>query len=330
MAVAGPAAAKGPTSVTITDPAGHSTTLPAATDGERNHAIMLLAEDMGLWEAIAPQGEPLPADPPVHPGAEFRVEWTLFGPSDDGRGDPAGGTVVQSLHPQARGGPLVYTRAGAGRRRVGRGGGWYRASSRLPSTLEALGWETKWSYIEGEPAVDPPRRAGRVHARRAPPTRRRSPAERGTPGPACGPRPPAVRCSPPRRGRRTGTAPGTTRCARRCGLTASSAVGTPLDDRELVARAKEGDVDAYAALLRTHGHVARRLAGRVRCGRRGRGGAGRVRQGLVRARPVPRGSAFRPWLLRIVANEARNRRRAAAAGRVTSCGSRPTGRPATA
>jgi hypothetical protein len=156
VAVPGPAAAKGPTSVTITDPAGHSTTLPAATDGERNHAIMLLAEDMGLWEAIAPQGEPLPADPPVHPGAEFRVEWTLFGPSEDGRGDPAGGTVVQSLHPQARGGPLVYTAPAQGAGESAAGGGWYRASSRLPSTLEALGWETKWSYIEGEPAVDPP------------------------------------------------------------------------------------------------------------------------------------------------------------------------------
>jgi hypothetical protein len=141
-AVAGPAAAKGPTSVTITDPAGHSTTLPAATEGERHHAIMLLAEDMGLWDAIAPQVEPLPAEPPVH--------------SEDGRGDPAGGTVVQSLHPQARGGPLVYTAPAQGAGESAAGGGWYRASSRLPSTLEALGWETKWSYIEGEPAVDPP------------------------------------------------------------------------------------------------------------------------------------------------------------------------------
>lgn len=156
VAVAAPAAAKGPTSVTITDPAGHSTTLPAATEGEHHHDMMLLAEDMGLWEAIAPQGEPLPADPPVHPGGEFRVEWTLLGPGEDGQGDPAGGSVVQSLYPQARGGPLVYTAPAQGAGESAAGGGWYRASSRLPYTLEALGWETKWSYIEGEPAVDPP------------------------------------------------------------------------------------------------------------------------------------------------------------------------------
>jgi RNA polymerase sigma-70 factor (ECF subfamily) len=95
-------------------------------------------------------------------------------------------------------------------------------------------------------------------------------------------------------------------------LTASSAVGTRLDDRELVARAKEGDVDAYAALLRTHGHVARRLAAVV-CGA---GDADEAAQdAFVKAwyalGRFREGSAFRPWLLRIVANEARNRRRAA-------------------
>jgi RNA polymerase sigma-70 factor (ECF subfamily) len=89
-------------------------------------------------------------------------------------------------------------------------------------------------------------------------------------------------------------------------------VGTPLDDRELVERAKEGDVDAYAALLRTHGRAARRVAAVV-CGA---GDADEAAQdafvkawyALGRFRD---GSAFRPWLLRIVANEARNRRRAA-------------------
>jgi RNA polymerase sigma-70 factor (ECF subfamily) len=89
-------------------------------------------------------------------------------------------------------------------------------------------------------------------------------------------------------------------------------VGTPLDDRELARRAKEGDVDAYAALLRMHEHAARRLAVVV-CGA---GDADEATQdafvkawyALGRFRD---GSAFRPWLLRIVANEARNRRRAA-------------------
>jgi RNA polymerase sigma factor (sigma-70 family) len=89
-------------------------------------------------------------------------------------------------------------------------------------------------------------------------------------------------------------------------------VGTPLDDRGLVGRAKEGDVEAYAALLRTHAQAARRVAAVV-CGA---GDADEAAQdafvkawyALARFRD---GSAFRPWLLRIVANEARNRRRAA-------------------
>ncbi len=77
-------------------------------------------------------------------------------------------------------------------------------------------------------------------------------------------------------------------------------------------RAKEGDVDAYAVLLRAHEAAARRLAAVVS----GIGDADEVAQdafvkawgGLGSFRPS---SPFRPWLLRIVANEARNRRRAA-------------------
>ncbi len=77
-------------------------------------------------------------------------------------------------------------------------------------------------------------------------------------------------------------------------------------------RAKEGDVDAYAVLLRAHEAAARRLAAVVS----GTGDADEVAQdafvkawgGLDSFRPS---SPFRPWLLRIVANEARNRRRAA-------------------
>jgi RNA polymerase sigma factor (sigma-70 family) len=89
-------------------------------------------------------------------------------------------------------------------------------------------------------------------------------------------------------------------------------VGSTLDDRELARRAKEGDVDAYAELLRAHQAAAARLAAAM-CGP---GDADEVAQdafvkawyGLGRFRD---GAPFRPWLLRIVANEARNRRRAA-------------------
>jgi RNA polymerase sigma-70 factor (ECF subfamily) len=89
--------------------------------------------------------------------------------------------------------------------------------------------------------------------------------------------------------------------------------GRPLeDDDELVRRSKEGDMDAYAALVRRYQTPARRLAYVL-------GGAAAdaddVAQdafvkgylGLARFRD---GAPFRPWVLRIVANEARNRRRA--------------------
>jgi len=89
-------------------------------------------------------------------------------------------------------------------------------------------------------------------------------------------------------------------------------VGRPNDDRELVRRAQEGDVDAYAALLAGHQNAARRLAA-VLCGS---GDADEVAQdAFVKAwqgLPTFRGDGpFRPWLLRIVANEAHNRLRAA-------------------
>lgn len=95
-------------------------------------------------------------------------------------------------------------------------------------------------------------------------------------------------------------------------MTTSSAVDAPLDDRVLARRAREGDVDAYAALMRAHRDAARRLAA-VLCGA---GDADEAAQdafvkawyGLAGFRD---GAPFRPWLLRIVANEARNRRRAA-------------------
>ena len=71
-------------------------------------------------------------------------------------------------------------------------------------------------------------------------------------------------------------------------------------------------MDAYASLLRMHEGAARRLA-LVLCGS---GEADEAAQdGFVKAwyglAGFRDGAAFRPWLLRIVANEARNRRRSA-------------------
>jgi RNA polymerase sigma-70 factor (ECF subfamily) len=90
-------------------------------------------------------------------------------------------------------------------------------------------------------------------------------------------------------------------------------VGRPLDERELVLRARGGDGRAFEELVRTHQQTAFRVACLVA------GNASEaedaVQEGLVKAwRALGRfrvDAPFRPWLLQIVANEARNRRRSA-------------------
>jgi RNA polymerase sigma factor (sigma-70 family) len=84
-------------------------------------------------------------------------------------------------------------------------------------------------------------------------------------------------------------------------------------EAELIARAKRGDAAAYEELVREHQGIAVRTAWLVA------GNAADAEEAaqdaFVKAyRALARfrtGAPFRPWLLRIVANEARNRRRAA-------------------
>ncbi len=89
--------------------------------------------------------------------------------------------------------------------------------------------------------------------------------------------------------------------------------GRPLEESQLVELARRGDADAYERLVRQHQDVAFRAAYLVA------GDAGEAEEAvqvgfinayyaLDRFRP---GAPFRPWLLRIVTNEARNRRRSA-------------------
>lgn len=89
--------------------------------------------------------------------------------------------------------------------------------------------------------------------------------------------------------------------------------GRPLDERALIARARRGDVGAYEDLVRAFGDVAHRAAWLVGGGDDAEDA---VQEAFVKAyHALPRfreGSPFRPWLLRIVTNEARNRRRSAA------------------
>jgi RNA polymerase sigma factor (sigma-70 family) len=90
-------------------------------------------------------------------------------------------------------------------------------------------------------------------------------------------------------------------------------VGRPLAEHELVERARDGDADAYTALVRGHQEIAFRTAVLIT------GDAAEAEEAaqdaFVKAfRALGRfraGEPVRPWLLTIVANEARNRRRAA-------------------
>ena len=84
--------------------------------------------------------------------------------------------------------------------------------------------------------------------------------------------------------------------------------GRPLEDAELARRAREGDDGAYEELVKRYGQIAFRVAWLIT---RDRGEAEDAAQeafmkayyALPRFRPD---APFRPWLLRIVANEARN------------------------
>jgi RNA polymerase sigma-70 factor (ECF subfamily) len=90
-------------------------------------------------------------------------------------------------------------------------------------------------------------------------------------------------------------------------------VGRPLDETELVALAREGDPAAYEELVRMHQGIAFRTAYIVAGSAADAEDA--AQDAFVKAyralRRFRKGAPFRPWLLRIVANEARNRRRSA-------------------
>jgi RNA polymerase sigma factor (sigma-70 family) len=91
-------------------------------------------------------------------------------------------------------------------------------------------------------------------------------------------------------------------------------VGRPPDsEAALVERARGGDAVAYGSLVRAHQDIAFRVA--CLAGGSAAEAEEAAQEGFVKAwRALPRfrpGAPFRPWLLAIVANEARNRRRAA-------------------
>ena len=90
-------------------------------------------------------------------------------------------------------------------------------------------------------------------------------------------------------------------------------MGRPLEDTELVERARRGDLGAYEELVQRYQGIAFRTAYVVA------GSAADAEEAAQDAflkahRALGRfrsGAPFRPWLLEIVGNEARNRRRSA-------------------
>jgi RNA polymerase sigma factor (sigma-70 family) len=89
--------------------------------------------------------------------------------------------------------------------------------------------------------------------------------------------------------------------------------GRPLDDAEWVQRAQRGDVDAYEELVRRYQGIAHRTAYLITGDAAAAEDAAQT--GFVKAYyALPRfrrGALFKPWLLKIVANEARNQNRSA-------------------
>jgi RNA polymerase sigma-70 factor (ECF subfamily) len=104
-----------------------------------------------------------------------------------------------------------------------------------------------------------------------------------------------------------------------------------MDEAEAVDRAKAGDTSAYEWLVRQHSAAAVRLAAAI-CGSAADAEDAaqeafvKMFYALDRFRPD---AALRPWLLRIVANEAKNQRRSAQrrstlATRASVVGARPS------
>jgi len=90
-------------------------------------------------------------------------------------------------------------------------------------------------------------------------------------------------------------------------------VSRPLAEEQLVERARRGDAAAFEELVVAHQGIAFRTA--YLFARNAADAEEAVQDAFVKAHRALRrfraGAAFRPWLLAIVANEARNKRRSA-------------------
>jgi RNA polymerase sigma-70 factor (ECF subfamily) len=89
--------------------------------------------------------------------------------------------------------------------------------------------------------------------------------------------------------------------------------GRPLDEAVLIERARRGDASAYEELVHTYQGIAYRTAYLITA--EGADAEDAAQSAFIKAfyalDRFQKGRPFRPWLLRIVANEARNKRRSA-------------------
>ena len=147
VALAGPAAAKGPQGLTIGYPGGGP---PVDLGGDgTNFQMGPLTEQLGLWSAFGdPEVTPLTAEPPSAPvGAPYTVSWTMY---HGGTADGGALVITQRLYLDPDGGALVYTEAGQDAGPYAEGGtrgGWFQAPASLEATLASAGFD---------PAASPP------------------------------------------------------------------------------------------------------------------------------------------------------------------------------
>jgi hypothetical protein len=135
LAVPGVAAAKGPSSATITGPGLDKPLAVQGTgEGDTSTPLGLLVMDGGFFPEVFGQSpNPLLRQRPASLGSRYVVTYTM--PSDS-----TADTLHQDLYPYAVGGPVTYM-APAQRFWGGQvtNGGWYRGSSALKVQLIAAG-----------------------------------------------------------------------------------------------------------------------------------------------------------------------------------------------
>lgn len=151
VASAGPAAAKGPSGLTIAYPGG-GPPVDLGGDEATGPGLGALSADLGLWSSLgdttgAPPLVPEPSQAPV--GEPFTVRWTMYHPAE---------TIVitQRLYLDPDGGGLVYTEAGqpAGPyAESGTSGGWFTAPPVLSAHLAAAGFDPTAPLAVAAPAA---------------------------------------------------------------------------------------------------------------------------------------------------------------------------------